>query len=230
MSNALRLALVGDYRADAVAHQAIPPAIELAAAHLDVNVDYHWIPTAELGELAAIKQSGAVWVVPGSPYQNDAGVFATIRWARENQVPFLGSCGGFQYAVIEYARHVLGWCDAAHAETERAGRMVITPLSCSLIEQYGDVFFTPGSRIARAYNQLSSDEGYHCSFGVNPEFIAALAGQNLRITSHDRTGDVRAVELTDHPFFVATLFQSERAALQGRLSPLVVEWIRAAAR
>jgi len=229
MLTALRLALVGDYRADAVAHQAIPSAIKLAAAHLNLTVDCHWIPTIELGELAAIKHSDAVWVVPGGPYQNDAGVFATLRWARENRVPFLGSCGGFQYAVIEYARNVLGWHDAAHAETDQAGRMVITPLSCSLIEQHGEVFFTPGSRIALAYNQLKSDEGYHCSFGVNPDFIAALEGKNLRITSHDQAGDVRAVELTDHPFFVATLFQSERAALQGRLSPLVVEWLRTAA-
>jgi len=229
MPNVLRLALVGDYRADAVAHQAIPPAVALAAAHLNLTVDVNWIPTAELGDLAAIKRSDAVWVVPGSPYQNDVGVFAAIRWAREHRLPFLGSCGGFQYAVIEYARNVLGWRDAAHAETEHAGRLVITPLSCSLIEQHGEVVFTPGSRIALAYNQLRSEEGYHCSFGVNPDFIAALVGQNLRVTSHDQAGDVRAVELTDHPFFVATLFQSERAALQGRLSPLVVEWLRTAA-
>lgn len=230
MSDVLRLALVGDYRADILAHQAILPAIELAAAHLNVKVDCRWIATPELGELDDIKQSDAVWVVPGSPYKNDAGVFATIRWARENRLPFLGSCGGFQYTVIEYARNVLGWDDAAHAETDQAGRMVITPLNCSLIEQHGEVVFTPGSRIALAYNQLNADEGYHCSFGVNPDFITALAGKNLRMTSHDHAGDVRAVELTDHPFFVATLFQSERAALTGRLSPLVVEWIRTAAR
>ncbi|XBS71793.1 CTP synthase [Acerihabitans sp. KWT182] len=230
MSDTIRLAIVGDYRADAVAHQAILPAIELAAAHLNVKVNGNWISTPDLGDLADIKQSDAVWVVPGSPYKNDKGVFAAIRWARENRLPFLGSCGGFQYAIVEYARNVLGWRDAAHAETDQAGRMVIMPLSCSLIEQHGEVVFTPGSRIAKAYNQLTADEGYHCSFGVNPDFISALVGKNLRMTSHDHAGDVRGMELIDHPFFVATLFQSERAALTGRLSPLVVEWIRTAAR
>lgn len=228
MSSPLRLSLVGDYRADAVAHQAIPLAIERAAAHLNIRVDAEWIATEQLGDLSRLQQREAIWVVPGSPYHNDAGVFATIRLAREQGKPFLGSCGGFQYAVIEYARNVLDWQDAAHAETDRTGRMVISPLSCSLVEQRGAVRFEAGSRIAQAYATLSSDEGYHCNFGLNPEFTAALAGKALDITAWDTDGDVRGVELQDHPFFVATLFQSERAALQQQDSPLVIAWMQAA--
>lgn len=228
MSSPLRVSLVGDYRADAVAHQAIPLAIERAAAHLNITVDAEWIATEQLGDLSRLQQREAIWVVPGSPYQNDAGVFATIRLARQQGKPFLGSCGGFQYAVIEYARNVLDWQDAAHAETDRIGRMVIAPLSCSLVEQRGAVRFEAGSRIAQAYGSLSSDEGYRCNFGVNPEFTAALAGKALDITAWDTDGDVRGVELQDHPFFVATLFQSERAALQQQDSPLVIAWMQAA--
>lgn len=228
MSSALRLSLVGDYRANAVAHQAIPLAIDRAAAQLNIAVEASWIPTETLGDLDVIKQSDAVWVVPGSPYKNDTGVFATLRWLRENHKPFLGSCGGFQYAIIEYARNVLGWQDANHAETDHGGRMVIAPLSCSLVEQRGEVTFVADSRIAKAYGALKSEEGYHCNFGVNPEFSAALADHNLRITSWDLAGDVRGIELNDHPFFVATLFQSERAALQEKNSPLVMAWMQAA--
>lgn len=75
---------------------------------------------------------------------------------------------------------------------------------------------------------LESDEGYHCNFGVNPAFSAALGDNTLRITAWDEAGDVRGVELPDHPFFVATLFQSERAALQEKDSPLVIAWMQAA--
>ncbi|MGK3141227.1 CTP synthase C-terminal region-related (seleno)protein [Pantoea sp. C2G6] len=228
MSSPLRLSLVGDYRANAVAHQAIPLAIERAAHRLNIPVEAEWIATEQLSEPDQLRQSDAVWVVPGSPYRNDAGVFATIRWARESGKPFLGSCGGFQYAVIEYARNALGWQDAAHAETDQAGRMVIAPLSCSLVEQRGAVRFEPGSRIAAAYGTLDSDEGYHCNFGVNPEFSAALGDKTLRITAWDEAGDVRGVELPEHPFFIATLFQSERAALQQKDSPLVIAWMQAA--
>ncbi|QPG25585.1 CTP synthase [Pantoea sp. SM3640] len=227
MPSPLRLSLAGDYRADAVAHQAIPLAIERAARWLNITVEAEWIASEKLAE-SDLRRSDAVWVVPGSPYHNDEAVFDTIRWARESGKPFLGSCGGFQYAVIEYARNVLGWHDASHAETDTGGRMVIAPLSCSLVEQRGAVRFEPGSRIAAAYGMLGSDEGYHCNFGVNPEFSAALGDNTLRITAWDEAGDVRGVELPDHPFFVATLFQSERAALQEKESPLVVAWMQGA--
>ncbi|PEI02723.1 hypothetical protein CRM79_05535 [Pantoea agglomerans] len=227
MSSPLQLSLAGDYRADAVAHQAIPLAIERAARWLNITVEAQWIASEKLAE-SDLRRSDAVWVVPGSPYHNDEAIFDTIRWARESGKPFLGSCGGFQYAVIEYARNVLGWHDASHAETDAGGRRVIAPLSCSLVEQRGAVRFEPGSRIAAAYGTLDSDEGYHCNFGVNPEFSAALGDNTLRITAWDDAGDIRGVELPDHPFFVATLFQSERAALQEKESPLVVAWMQAA--
>ncbi|MFW0698034.1 CTP synthase [Pantoea sp. R13S299] len=227
MSSPLRLSLVGDYRADAVAHQAIPLAIERAARWLNISVEAEWIATDQLDQ-TDLTRSDAVWVVPGSPYRNDAGVFETLRWARESGKPLLGSCGGFQYAVIEYARNVLGWHDASHAETDTGGRMVIAPLSCSLVEQRGIVRFEADSRIARAYGTLESDEGYHCNFGVNPDFSDALGDNTLRITAWDEAGDVRGVELPGHPFYVATLFQSERAALQDKSSPLVIAWMQAA--
>lgn len=174
MSSPLRLSLVGDYRADAVAHQAIPLAIERAARWLNITAEAEWIATDRLDE-SELQLSDAVWVVPGSPYRNDAGVFDTLRWVRETGKPFLGSCGGFQYALIEYARNVLGWQDASHAETDTEGRMVIAPLSCSLVEQRGAVRFGPGSRIARAYGALESDEGYHCNFGVNRNSVQRWA-------------------------------------------------------
>lgn len=229
MSAAIRLALVGDYRPTAVAHQAIPLAIPLALGQLDIAATWDWVPTSSIHNADDLAGYDAIWLVPGSPYQNDQGAFTAITWAREQQVPFLGSCGGFQYALVEYARNVIGWHDAAHAETDASGRFVIAPLACSLVEKTGNVILTPGSRIAEIYGTLSTHEGYHCNFGVNPEFIQALSGFPLRISAHDSASDVRAIELPDHRFFIATLFQSERAALRQAIPPLVLAWIKAAA-
>lgn len=227
---ALRLALVGDYRPEAIAHQAIPGAVRLAADSLDLSVAAEWLPTEALTSPAVLQNFDALWLVPGSPYRNDDGAFMAIAYARENNVPFLGSCGGFQYALIEYARNVMGWHDAAHAETDRAGRMVIAPLSCSLVEQTGDIVIAADSAIAKAYGKLSTHEGYHCNFGVNPTFVDELEDFPLRISAWDSEGDVRGIELPGHKFFVATLFQSERAALQDEISPLVAAWIKEAAQ
>jgi len=230
MHQSVRLALVGDFRPDAVAHQAIPPAIKLAADSLNISVEAEWLPTPAITSTDVLHNFDAIWVVPGSPYQHDQGAFMAITWARENNIPFLGSCGGFQYALIEYARNVMGWQDAAHAETDTEGRMVIAPLSCSLVEQTGDIVIEPGSTIAKAYGKLSTHEGYHCNFGVNPDFGKELADFPLRISARDRQGDVRGIELPHHRFFVATLFQSERASLRHALSPLVVALLTEAGR
>jgi CTP synthase (UTP-ammonia lyase) len=157
----------------------------------------------------------------------DAALLA-IRHARENGVPFLGTCGGFQHAVIEYARNVLGWADADHAETAPgATRAVIAPLACSLVEMTRPIRIFPGTLLAAAYGVLEITESYHCRFGLNPQFAATLLTGPLRASAADHNGEVRAVELTNHPFFIATLFQSERAALKGHPVPLATALLSA---
>ena len=156
------------------------------------------------------------------------GALTAIRVARERQVPFLGTCGGFQHAVIEYARNVLGWSDAEHAETAPdSARAVIVPLVCSLVEVTDAVHLVAGSRLAKAYDTTNIVEGYHCRYGMSPAFSEALANGPLRVSAVDDAGDIRGIELDDHPFFVATLFQHERGALLGRLPPAVSAFAQA---
>lgn len=224
----LRIALVGDYNPDVAAHQAIPLAIDDAAAVLNITADYDWLATEEVTSGEDLVGYDAIWVVPASPYKNADGAFTAIRYARENSIPFLGTCGGFQHAMIEYARNVMDWEDAAHAETDASGRMVITPLLCSLVEQTGVIELRPNTLIAKAYGRDSIEEGYHCSFGVSGDFADELETGDLRVTGWDKEGEIRAVELVTHPFFVTTLFQHERGALAGRPVPLVQALLRAA--
>ena len=120
--------------------------------------------------------------------------------------------------------------DAGHAETDSEGRMVIAPLSCSLVETSAVVELRANTLIARAYGRESIEEGYHCRYGVSSAFAAELEQGDLRVTGWDEEGEIRAVELVTHPFFVATLFQHERHALDGRPAPLVQAFLRAAAQ
>ena len=107
--------------------------------------------------------------------------------------------------------------------------MVIAPLSCSLVEKTDTIELRTNTLIARAYGRDEITEGYHCNYGVSEEFAAALQDQPLRVTGWDEEGEIRAVELVTHPFFVATLFQHERNALEGRPAPLVQAFLYAAA-
>jgi len=225
------IGLVGNYDATVPAHQSIPIALRLAADTAELQATLEWVPTEEVRSVARVSSFDGIWCVPASPYRSMQGALLAIQYARESGRPFLGTCGGFQHAVIECARNVLGWADAEHAETAPdAVRRVIAPLACALVEVAGAVRFSPNSRIAKAYGTGEATEGYHCSYGLNPEFQAALIAGPLRATAHDAAGEVRAVELDDHPFFVAALFQPERAALKGRLPPLVAAFVRACAR
>lgn len=225
---AIRIGLIGDYDPAVTAHQAIPRALALTADTLGVPVAHEWIPTEEIHDAARVSGFDGLWCVPASPYRSTDGALRGIRFARERGRPFLGTCGGFQHVVIEYARNVLGWPDAEHAETApNATRPVITPLSCALVEKTDTIRFREGSILATAYGCLEASEGYHCSYGINPAFLSAIGSGPLRASAEDGAGEVRAVELEGHPFFVATLFQPERAALNGNIPPLVAAFVRA---
>lgn len=230
MKATTRVGLIGDYDATVPAHLAIPIALRLAGDEVGVSVEFDWIPTEEIVDTSRVIDFSGLWCVPASPYRSMAGALTAIRFARENHRPFLGTCGGFQHAIIEYARNVLGWTNAEHAETApEATRPVITPLPCELVEATDSVRFQPGSRIASYYGREESVEGYRCRYGLNPEFQAALISGPLRAGARDAAGEIRAVELDDHPFFLATLFQPERAAFQDQVPPLVAAFVRSSA-
>jgi CTP synthase (UTP-ammonia lyase) len=91
------------------------------------------------------------------------------------------------------------------------------------------VHLKAGTRIAAAYGSDIASESYHCRYGLNAEFRAGLLTGPLCEAAADDAGAVRAIELRDHPFFVATLFQPERAALRGERVALVEAFVRALA-
>src|SRR3954469_11597267 len=130
----LRVALIGDRSESVIAHQAIPVALALAARSLEREAEGIWIRTETVGSGADLGTYDAIWCVPGSPYRSLDGALAAIRFAREQKVPFLGTCGGFQHAMIEYARNVCGVAGAEHAESSPESALaIVTPLACALV-------------------------------------------------------------------------------------------------
>ena len=230
--DAIFVGLVGDQDHAIPAHKAIARALGLASLSLGRPVSAVWIGTdaVEREPEASLWELDALWCVPGSPYRSMDGALAAIRHARERGIPFLGTCGGFQHALIEFARNVCGIADAEHAETSPdAERLVISPLACELVETRGRVRLEEGSRIREVYGMAEVDETYRCRFGLNPVYRYALERHGMRVTGVDAAGEPRAVELPGHPFYVATLFQPERAALITRVPPLVKAFVQAAA-
>jgi CTP synthase (UTP-ammonia lyase) len=231
----MKLALIADYCADFPPHPATLGAVLHAAAKLGIAAAAEWIGTEACKYHSASRLAGfaGIWIAPGSPYESLSGALEAIRFARENDLPLLGTCGGFQHVVLEYARNVLGFDDAAHAEYDPyASRLFISRLACSLVGKTMQVWLTSGSRAADAYGALEVQEQYYCNFGINPAVVENLfslhsrdqwwrsgsAGASpsqgtpqrafptaLALSGVDQNGEPRVIELPRHRFFIATL-------------------------
>jgi CTP synthase (UTP-ammonia lyase) len=228
---AITVALIGDHDQTILAHKAIPLALQMTSSAFGRPVEWEWRATSSIlpGAAENLQMYDCIWCVPGSPYESEAGALEAIRVARESGKPFLGTCGGCQHAILEYARNVLGYTDAGHSESHPETLLpLIAPLSCALVETRGTISLEPGTTIERIYGRQTIEEGYHCSFGLNPRLEHLLDGTALKITGRDPGGEARALELVGHPFFVMTQFQPERSALAGTLPPVVSAFIAAA--
>jgi CTP synthase (UTP-ammonia lyase) len=227
-----RIGLIGDYNEQVKAHIAIPRALRLAADELGCEVEAVWIATPELERDPGrrLAEFDALWCVPASPYASMEGALNGIRFAREHGVPFLGSCGGFQHMIIEFARNVLSLEEADHAETNPAGSvLLVAPLSCVVSERSFRFRLVPDTLAARSYGSFEIEEQYGtCNYGLVKDFAPRLEQAGLRIAGRDEDGEIRVMELSSHPFFVGTLFQPERSAFAERIHPLIKSYVQAA--
>jgi CTP synthase (UTP-ammonia lyase) len=228
--NNIRIALVGDYNAALTSHITIAPALELAAKALGVDLEPVWIHTSELTVKEAVNSLLAyngIWCVPGPPYANIDGAVSAISLARTESIPFLGTCAGFQYALIEYFKNVIGRTDVTHAEVNPdAAHPLISRLSCSLVDVYAPIRLVPGTLTERLYGTDRVTEGYRCNYGFNPDFAELFQHRTDILTEGtDDNGGVRIIRLKNHPFFLLTLFQPQRSSLKGLVHPLIREFL-----
>jgi CTP synthase (UTP-ammonia lyase) len=224
-----RIGIIGDYNPANPTHAATNDALQHAADHLgEPPVEAVWLRTDESQNFA---EYHGLLCSPGSPYRSLEGALLGVRYAREHQVPFLGTCGGFQHMVLEYARNVLEIGEAAHAESDpEASCLFITALSCSLVGRTMEVRLKPGTKAATVYQSERAAEKYYCNFGLNSAYRKQLETAGLAISGTDDAGEVRIMELTSHPFFIGTLFVPQASSTKNLPHPMILEFFAAATR
>ena len=204
------IAALGDRNPAYLTHREIDATIALAP-------QIRWVGTED----ARIDGYDGVWIVPGTPYRDEEAVLEAIRLAREEGVPILGTCGGFQHMAVEYARTALGLEGAAHAETDPDGEtIIVAALACSLVGQERTVIPVPGTRLAAICGSESFAGFHYCNYGLTADLPGVV------VSAHADDAGVEAFELPDHPFYLATLFQpqvgtAERGSIHPVLSALV---------
>ena len=222
-----KIAILGEYTPTFEPHIATNAAIAHSQLTLGAEVEGHWISTTDIDRSIFETHTG-IWVAPGSPYKSMEQLLWAIRYARENNIPCLGTCGGFQHMVIEYARNVLDVQEAQSQENDPyASHLFISQLDCSLAGREMKLTFTQGSQIASVYGALNAVERYYCNFGVNPEYIPQLKSQTLQITGSDCEGEVRVIDLPNHPFFIGTLFVPQARSTVETPHPIVTAFLKA---
>jgi CTP synthase (UTP-ammonia lyase) len=192
-----------------------------------------WIPTDRIMNSVggSLTRYAGFLISPGSPYRSMDGALTIIRYARENRVPLLGTCGGFQHLIVEFARNVAALSDADHAETNpAAARLAVTPLECSLAGQIHPVRLVAGTQAAAIYAVEETLEPFFCSYGINPEYRPLLETHGLAISGVDERGEVRIVELPSHPFFLGTLYVPQARHKPREPHPLIRAFVEAAGR
>jgi CTP synthase (UTP-ammonia lyase) len=149
-----RIALVGDRSASVQAHAKIPGLVETLSIGRPDPIEVYWIHSTAIESAADVAGFDGVWVIPGSPYANSAGVLAAVEGARTAGIPLLGTCGGFQHLLIEFARNVCGLTSVQNAEEfPEADELIIQPLECSLLGEESSVLVVAGTVAAAAMGQ-----------------------------------------------------------------------------
>jgi len=243
VADAVRIGIFGDYDPASPTLPAVEKSIRHAADQLKIAVEAAWFPTPSLLDPELDKKLEAfdgLWAAPGSPYKSFDGMLRGIEFARRRDWPFLGTCGGFQYTLIECARNLLGMADADSAENDPpSGQIVISPVACEVPNRLPDapklsgrvpaIRIRPGSLLHSFYNTDVVEERFFCNFEVNPDFEWAFAEAGFPIVARGEHNEPRAIECQGHRFFVATLFQPQLSSEAAKPHPVIVGFLRAAA-
>jgi CTP synthase (UTP-ammonia lyase) len=242
MHRTLRVAVVGDFDPTRFSHWATEAALFHAAQLVDVKLELEWIGTevvAREGAERCLEGRDGLWGSAGSPYRSSDGMLAGIRFARERGVPYLGTCGGFQYALIEFTRNVLGLTDADTAESGSSSRhVVITPVQrpkpvvrpgAPLLSGTDGVLPVPGTLLAQLCSGEPLRAEYYCSFETNADYVSSWQAAGLCITGLGEQGELRAFSLPSSRFFLATLFQPQLSSRARTPHPIITGFLRACA-
>jgi CTP synthase len=239
------LAVTGKYTALRDAYASVIKAVEHCSVHLGVDVQLKWLDTTgvEPGNVGKKLADCHGIIVPGGfGVRGTEGKIECIRYVRENKVPYLGLCLGFQMAVIEYARNVAGISGADSTEFDaRCTSPVIDILpEQKKIEGLGgnmrlggkDVELKPGTLAAKLFdNRKSTRLRFRHRYEVDPKYIDVLERHGLVFSGKHPTQPIMQIlELPqqDHPFFVGTQAHPELTSRPLRPSPLFMGFVRAA--
>src|SRR5207249_9530697 len=243
VADSVRIGILGDFQPKAPNLPAIEKSLQHASSKLQIGVEAKWIPTPSVLEpngQRTLESFDGIWAAPGSPYKSFDGMLKGIEFARRRDWPFLGTCGGFQYTLVECARNVLGIKDADTAENNPGSKnIVIYPVACAVPNRdrsapklsgvVPEIRLRSGSYLQTFYMKDTVEEEFFCNYEVNPEYEYAAMEAGFPVVARGAQNEVRAIESPTHRFFLATLFQPQLSSKPDNPHPINLAFVQAAA-
>lgn len=236
----VKIALVGKYVKLHDAYLSVAEALRHGGLAHGLKAEIGWEDSETLDRSNVRERLGgyAGVIVPGGfGARGVEGMIAAAEYCRENKVPYFGICMGMQTAVIEFARHVLGWTDADSGELSSVSSHKVIDL---MADQYGDIpkggtmrlgaypcRLTKGSRAARIYGEELIYERHRHRYEFNNEYRRETEKAGLRVCGSSPDGKlVEAVELSELPFYIGVQFHPEFKSRPNRPHPLFAAFVR----
>ena len=247
------IAMVGKYMDLTESYKSLSEALIHAGVHTQTKVNIHYFDSEEIENNGAdcLSEMSAILVPGGFGNRGVEGKIATVKYARENNVPYLGICLGMQVAVIEYARHMAGMRDANSTEFNEATPYPVVGLITEWQDEDGSVqmrdkdsdlggtmrlggqecVLVEGTKAREIYNKTVITERHRHRYEVNNQLISQVEQAGLTISgrSIDQTL-VEMVEIENHPWFVACQFHPEFTSSPRDGHPLFESFIQAASQ
>jgi CTP synthase len=238
----VNIGLVGKYVELKDSYKSISESFIHAGVSNEARVNVKWIHSEKLNSTnidEELKGLDGILVAPGFGSRGISGKIEAVRYARENKVPFFGICLGMQCAVIEFARHVLGYTDAHTTEIAEDSKYPVI----SMMEEQKNISnmggtmrlgayrcqLKTGSKAFAAYNTEKISERHRHRYEFNNAYIKEFEEAGLiPVGKNPETGLVEIVELKDHPWFVGAQFHPEYKSTVANPHPLFVAFIKAA--
>ena len=250
-SGEVNIALVGKYVDLTESYKSLSEALIHAGMHCNAKISITYVDSEEIEEkgVGVLRDMNAILVPGGFGTRGVEGKIQAVRYARENNVPYLGICLGMQLAVIEFARHVMGWKDAHSTEFESDTKHPVVALITEWMTSKGEIekrdidsdlggtmrlgeqkaILKPGSKVEKIYGASSVGERHRHRYEVNGQLLDQIQSHGLAVSAtSENEGLCEVVELEGHPWFVGCQFHPEFTSTPRKGHPLFNGFVAAA--
>lgn len=246
-TQSVTIGFVGKYLSLKESYKSLTEALIHAGANLDTKVNIKWIDSERLdaNSIEELQGIDGILIPGGFGERGVEGKIKAIQYARENKIPFLGICLGMQLCIIEFARNVLGITDATSSEFDPKTQSPLIYMIEDFIDQEGykqirthtsplggtmrlgeyNCDLKHNSKLQKAYRGIqTAQERHRHRYEANPKYRSMLEEAGM-IVSGESDGLIEAVELRDHPWFIAVQFHPEFTSRLQNPNPIILEFV-----